>query len=111
MFSFKVRNVAAVAVLGITSVVGVASVASAQSSDTAKAKVVSCTGATEHKQAQVLRLQALALDLQGAQARLADATAKNNAKAVARINTRMGRITARIAQVKANQVKLATKCP
>ena len=114
MISSKFRTVAAVATLSLMSVVGVASMASAQSTTSnpaAKTKVASCTGAADHKQAQTLRLQALGLDLKAAQARLAEATTKNKPQAVARINARIAKIIARIAQVQANQLKLNTKCP
>lgn len=110
MLSTKFRTVTAAALLSATSLVALASMASAQETTTAKPKVHSCTGAAEHKQAQNLRLQALDLDMKGAQARLAEATAKNKPGAVARINARIAKINARIAQVKANQVKLTAKC-
>jgi len=111
MLSKKISTVTAAALLSATSLVAFASMASAQETASPKAKVHSCVGAAEHKQAQGLRLQALDLDMKAAQARLAEATAKNKPAAVARISARIAKINARIAQVKANQVKLTAKCP
>lgn len=107
MFSTKLRTITAASLLSVTALVGVGTGASAAEGT----KVPSCIGASEHKQAQSLRLQALALDLTALQARLADATAKNKPEVVTRINARVAKLNARLAQVHANQAKLTAKCP
>lgn len=107
------RSIAASSALTLLALTGFAGTANAQATNpTAKApNPLKCVGASEHKQAQTLRLQALSADLAALNSRLSVAQANNKTEAVARIQANIARINARVAAVQANQVKLTTRCP
>jgi hypothetical protein len=70
-----------------------------------------CVGAADHKAAQASRLSAAQSELAALNARLAVAQQVGNARAVERIQRHISRVTGRIAQIQANQIKFALKCP
>lgn len=106
------RKFAVSALIAGSSIVGFAGIAHAESTSTTKApNPLKCVGAADHKTAQGLRLQALSADLAALNARLAVAQTANNPVAVARIQANIAKANARVAQVQANQIKLATRCP
>ena len=107
------RKFAVSALIAGSSIVGFAGIAHAESTTpTTKApNPLKCVGAADHKTAQGLRLQALSADLAALNARLAVAQTANNPVAVARIQANIAKANARVAQVQANQIKLATRCP
>ena len=74
-------------------------------------KVHSCTGSAQHRQAIDLRVQAVNLDIQAAQARRADAAAKGDAVKVAKIDARIAKLNARLAKLAENKAKLDKRCP
>ena len=106
------RKFAVSALIAGSSIVGFGGIAHAESTSTTKApNPLKCVGAADHKTAQGLRLQALSADLAALNARLAVAQTANNPVAVARIQANIAKANARVAQVQANQIKLATRCP
>ena len=106
------RKFAVSALIATASVTGIAGIAHADTTPTTKApNPLKCVGAADHKAAQGFRLQALNSELSALNARLAVAQSSNNAAAVARIQGHITKVNERIAQVQANQTKLATRCP
>ena len=106
------RKFAVSALIAGSSIVGFAGVAHAEATPTTKApNPLKCVGAADHKAAQGFRLQAISADLAALNARLAVAQTANNPVAVARIQANIAKANARVAQVQANQIKLATRCP
>jgi hypothetical protein len=84
---------------------------SAPTSGPATTKVHSCTGAAQHRQAMDLRVQAVNLDIQAAQARRAEAVAKGDTTKVAKIDARIAKLNARLAKIAENKAKLDKRCP
>jgi hypothetical protein len=106
------RKILFALILASAATIGGSSVASAQTSVAPVAKMsLKCVGAAEHKEAQVLRLQAAQAELRSVQARKAAAVTANNTAAIARIDARTARITARVAKIQANQATFAARCP
>ncbi len=91
--------------------IGGSGAASAQSAVPVVKSSLKCVGAAEHKEAQALRLQAAQADLRSVQTRKAAAVAANNPTAITRIDGRIALVTARIAQIQANQAYFAARCP
>ena len=110
-----IRKIAAATVIAAASLTGFAGIAHAEGTNTPSTtkapNPLKCVGAADHKAAQAFRLQALNSELSALNARLAVAQGANNAKAVARIQEHITKVTGRIAEVQSNQAKVAAKCP
>ena len=104
------RKLLATLAIVASAVIGGSATAVAQTAPTT-VNPVKCVGASEHKQAQALRLQAAQADLAGLQLRRAAAAAAGRTAQVARIDGRIAQVTARIVKIQANQVAFAARCP